>query len=167
VLRCREGRKSRAGAGDERQTEPAERQLRAEDRGEGANPVQRLRRQDYLHVPTTNAAKYTPWLWRSAQAWKGRTVFPNAEVQLRIVHMARASLNCVNWKQRKEVAADLKEISPQSSVLRLAAISRRRVKGSSARRSEASGSYQSESPASQCASGDHGAPHHFRRCPGA
>lgn len=38
------------------------------------------------------------------------TVFPNAEVQLCIVHMVRASLSYVNWKQRKEVAADLKKI---------------------------------------------------------
>ena len=37
-------------------------------------------------------------------------VFPNAEVQLCIVHMIRASLGYVNWKQRKEVAADLKKI---------------------------------------------------------
>ena len=38
------------------------------------------------------------------------TVFPNAEVQLCIVHMVRASLSYVNWKQRKDVAADLKKI---------------------------------------------------------
>jgi putative transposase len=38
------------------------------------------------------------------------TVFPNAEVQLCIVHMIRASLGYVNWKQRKTVAADLKKI---------------------------------------------------------
>ena len=38
------------------------------------------------------------------------TVFPDAEVQLCIVHMVRASLSYVNWKQRKEVAADLKRI---------------------------------------------------------
>jgi putative transposase len=37
-------------------------------------------------------------------------VYPKAEVQLCIVHMVRASLNYVNWKQRKEVAADLKRI---------------------------------------------------------
>ena len=38
------------------------------------------------------------------------TVFPKTTVQLCIVHMVRASLNYVNWKQRKEVAADLKTI---------------------------------------------------------
>ena len=38
------------------------------------------------------------------------SVFPRTEVQLCIVHMVRASLNYVNWKQRKEVAADLKKI---------------------------------------------------------
>jgi putative transposase len=38
------------------------------------------------------------------------TVFPNAEVQLCIVHMVRASLSYVNWKERKEVAGDLKKI---------------------------------------------------------
>jgi putative transposase len=38
------------------------------------------------------------------------TVFPEARVQLCIVHMVRASLNYVNWKERKSVAADLKAI---------------------------------------------------------
>jgi putative transposase len=38
------------------------------------------------------------------------TVFPEARVQLCIVHMVRASLNYVNWKERKLVAADLKAV---------------------------------------------------------
>jgi putative transposase len=38
------------------------------------------------------------------------TVFPKTEVQLCIVHMVRHSLNYVGWKQRKEVAADLRRI---------------------------------------------------------
>ena len=38
------------------------------------------------------------------------TVFPQAQVQLCIVHLTRASLNYVNWKERKAVAADLKAI---------------------------------------------------------
>jgi putative transposase len=38
------------------------------------------------------------------------TVFPQAQVQLCLVHLTRASLNYVNWKQRKLVAADLKQI---------------------------------------------------------
>lgn len=38
------------------------------------------------------------------------TVFPQTVVQLCIVHLVRASLNYVNWKERKAVAADLKEI---------------------------------------------------------
>lgn len=38
------------------------------------------------------------------------TVYPRTEVQLCIVHLTRATLNYVNWKQRKEVAADLKLI---------------------------------------------------------
>jgi putative transposase len=38
------------------------------------------------------------------------TVFPQTEVQLCIVHLLRQSLNYVGWKQRKEVAADLKLI---------------------------------------------------------
>lgn len=38
------------------------------------------------------------------------TVFPQTVVQLCIVHLVRHSLNYVNWKQRKEVAADLKTI---------------------------------------------------------
>ena len=37
-------------------------------------------------------------------------VFPQTEVQLCIVHLLRQSLNYVGWKQRKEVAADLKLI---------------------------------------------------------
>jgi len=38
------------------------------------------------------------------------TVFPDTQVQLCIVHMVRNSLKYVSWKQRKEVAADLKRI---------------------------------------------------------
>jgi putative transposase len=38
------------------------------------------------------------------------SVFPLAQVQLCIVHLVRASLNYVNWKERKQVAADLKPI---------------------------------------------------------
>ena len=38
------------------------------------------------------------------------TVFPQAQVQLCIVHLVRASLNYVSWKERKQVAADLKPI---------------------------------------------------------
>lgn len=37
-------------------------------------------------------------------------VYPQALVQLCIVHLVRASLRYVNWKQRKTVAADLKRI---------------------------------------------------------
>ena len=38
------------------------------------------------------------------------SIFPKTEVQLCIVHMVRHSLNYVGWKQRKEVANDLKTI---------------------------------------------------------
>jgi len=38
------------------------------------------------------------------------TVFPQAQVQTCIVHLVRASLNYVGWKERKQVAADLKEV---------------------------------------------------------
>ena len=38
------------------------------------------------------------------------TVYPKTTVQLCIVHMTRASLNYVSWKERKEVATDLKAI---------------------------------------------------------
>jgi putative transposase len=38
------------------------------------------------------------------------TVYPRTEVQLCIVHLVRASLKYVNWKQRKEVAGDLRLI---------------------------------------------------------
>lgn len=37
-------------------------------------------------------------------------IFPNTQIQLCIVHMVRHSLNYVSWKQRKEVADDLKLI---------------------------------------------------------
>ena len=37
-------------------------------------------------------------------------VYPNTQVQLCIVHMVRNSLRFVSWKQRKEVATDLKLI---------------------------------------------------------
>ena len=39
-----------------------------------------------------------------------QSVYPKTEVQWCIVHMVRNSLNYVNWKERKAVAADLKQI---------------------------------------------------------
>jgi len=44
------------------------------------------------------------------------TVFPEAQVQLCLVHQVRASLHYVSWKQRKEVAADLQPIYRASTV---------------------------------------------------
>ncbi|MGH9564397.1 MAG: IS256 family transposase [Candidatus Angelobacter sp.] len=44
------------------------------------------------------------------------TVFPEAQVQLCIVHQVRGSLNYVSWKHRKEVASDLKPIYRASTV---------------------------------------------------
>ena len=44
------------------------------------------------------------------------SVYPRTEVQLCIVHMVRASLTYVNWKQRKEVAADLRLIYQAGTV---------------------------------------------------
>ena len=44
------------------------------------------------------------------------TVFPDTQVQLCQVHMVRHSLNYVSWKQRKEVATDLKAIYHAPSV---------------------------------------------------
>ncbi len=38
------------------------------------------------------------------------TVYPDIQVQLCIVHMIRHSLKYVSWKQRKEMADDLKTI---------------------------------------------------------
>jgi putative transposase len=38
------------------------------------------------------------------------TVFPKTQVQLCIVHMVRHTMNYVSWKQRREVAADLRTI---------------------------------------------------------
>jgi putative transposase len=43
------------------------------------------------------------------------SVFPQTRIQLCIVHVVRASLNYVNWKERKLVAADLKNIYRASS----------------------------------------------------
>lgn len=43
------------------------------------------------------------------------TVFPHAQVQLCMVHMVRASLNYVSWRERKKVAADLRPIYGASS----------------------------------------------------
>jgi putative transposase len=37
-------------------------------------------------------------------------VYPDTQVQLCIVHLVRNSLNFVSWKQRKEMADDLKEV---------------------------------------------------------
>jgi putative transposase len=45
------------------------------------------------------------------------TVFPQTQVQLCIVHLVRASLNYVNWKERKRVAADLREVYRASTAL--------------------------------------------------
>ncbi len=38
------------------------------------------------------------------------SVYPKAQVQLCIVHMIRASLNYVTWKEKRQVVADLKPI---------------------------------------------------------
>ena len=43
-------------------------------------------------------------------------VYPDTTVQLCIVHMVRASLNYVNWKERKQVAADLRSIYRATTV---------------------------------------------------
>lgn len=45
-----------------------------------------------------------------------QSVYPKTEVQLCIVHMVRNSLNYVNWKERKAVAADLKQIYHAATV---------------------------------------------------
>jgi len=44
------------------------------------------------------------------------TVYPKTTVQLCIVHMVRASLNYVNWKERKLVARDLKSVYRAASL---------------------------------------------------
>ncbi|MEI8570979.1 IS256 family transposase [Methylomonas sp. LW13] len=43
-------------------------------------------------------------------------VFPQATVQLCIVHLVRNSLNYVGWKMRKQIAADLKRIYQAATV---------------------------------------------------
>ena len=44
------------------------------------------------------------------------SVFPRTQIQLCIVHLVRHSLKYVGWKQRKEVAADLREIYTAATV---------------------------------------------------
>lgn len=44
------------------------------------------------------------------------SMFPKTQVQLCIVHLVRHSLKYVGWKERKEVAADLKEIYASATV---------------------------------------------------
>lgn len=50
------------------------------------------------------------------------TVFPQAKVQLCIVHMLRNSLKYVSWKDRREVAAELKNVynAPTAEAARVA-----------------------------------------------
>lgn len=43
-------------------------------------------------------------------------VYPRTQVQLCLVHLVRASLNYVNWKERKAVAAELKRIYRSATV---------------------------------------------------
>jgi putative transposase len=45
------------------------------------------------------------------------TVYPQAAVQLCIVHLVRNSLNYVSWKMRKPIAADLKQIYQSATVV--------------------------------------------------
>jgi putative transposase len=49
-------------------------------------------------------------------------VYPSTQVQLCIVHMVRHSLNYVSWKQRRQVAADLRTIytAPTATAAELA-----------------------------------------------
>ena len=42
-------------------------------------------------------------------------IFPHTQVQLCIVHMIRNSLKCVSYKERKQIAADLKLIYSAST----------------------------------------------------
>ncbi len=44
------------------------------------------------------------------------SVYPQTQVQLCIVHQVRHSLRYVSWKQRKEVAADLRTIYAASTL---------------------------------------------------
>jgi putative transposase len=45
-----------------------------------------------------------------------QSVYPKTQVQLCVVHMVRNSLNYVNWKERKAVAADLKQVYHAATV---------------------------------------------------
>jgi putative transposase len=45
-----------------------------------------------------------------------QSIYPKTQVQLCIVHVVRNSLNYVNWKERKSVAADLKQVYHAATV---------------------------------------------------
>jgi putative transposase len=61
------------------------------------------------------------------------TVFPQTQVQLCIIHLLRNSLKYVSWKERKEVAADLREVYAATTVeLAESALSRVEEKWNSA-----------------------------------
>jgi len=64
----------------------------------------------WLSYPETSTFQWSCF-WGEGQFPEAiETVFPKTEVQLCIVHLVRYSLNFVGWKQRKEVARDLKLI---------------------------------------------------------
>ncbi|MDR1489601.1 MAG: IS256 family transposase [Desulfovibrio sp.] len=44
------------------------------------------------------------------------TVFPQTQIQLCLIHLLRNSLKYVSWKERKEVAADLREVYTATTV---------------------------------------------------
>ena len=44
-------------------------------------------------------------------------MYPKVEVQTCIVHIVRASLNYVGWKQRKQVAVDLRKIDQAATAV--------------------------------------------------
>jgi putative transposase len=52
----------------------------------------------------------------AVQSMGSTSGFPQAAVQLCIVHLVRSSLNFANWKRRAEFAADLKAIYPAATV---------------------------------------------------
>jgi putative transposase len=67
----------------------------------GAHRAEQSRREGYLFACVDGLRGFPQAI---------ETVYPKTTVQLCIVHMVRASLNHVNWKERVAVAADLKLI---------------------------------------------------------
>jgi hypothetical protein len=103
------GWKPRRIPGHRHQSGRQERRVGAVDRGGGRRQVlaQRIGRTAPLR-----GERYLPGMCGGLKGFQQalESVYPQAQVQLCIVHMIRASLNDVTWKDRKQVVKDFKPI---------------------------------------------------------